>query len=364
MGHSFKNSLIIAGAQLLVLILVLHPALLPAQTADTLPVPLAGSIQEIAAITTPASTRTPPRPHLSRATLTAAEGAASMDIEVVLKLRSFEELKGRIGRSEAIAREEMMDKYQPLAADYQTVLDWLTSRGFRITRADANHMAIFARATVNQIQEVLGVKFARVIQGNQEYTSAVTAPSVPSAMAPFILGINGLQPQIQPHKHIVVRPSSLTSSAPPYLPIQLATAYNANGPYGANLTGAGQTIALVTDSFPNTNDLQLFWSSYGVNQSLGNLSFIQVFSGPVPAPTGEETLDVEWSSALAPGAQVRVYASQGLALTAIDQCYAQIYNDVTENPNLGIHQMSASLACRKIWCRPRNYRRMTSILPS
>ena len=265
-----------------------------------------------------------------------------MDIEVVLKLRSFEELKGRIGRSEAIAHEEMMDKYQPLAADYQTVLNWLTDREFRITRADANHMAIFASATVNQIQEVLGVKFERVAHGNHEYTSAVTAPSVPAAMAPFILGINGLQPQIQPHKHIELKPASLTSSAPPYLPIQLATAYNANGLYGANLTGAGQTIALVTDSFPNTNDLQLFWTSYGINQSLSNLSFIPVFSGPVPAPTGEETLDVEWSSALAPGAQLRVYASQGLTLTAIDQCYAQIYGDVTANADLGIHQMSVS----------------------
>ena len=341
MGHSFKNSLIIAGAQFSVL-LVLNTTRVSAQTTATLPVPLPGSIQEIPAATTSAAASTTPRPHLSRATLTAAEGSASIDIEVVLKLRSWEELKERIGRSEAVAPEEMVDRYQPLAADYQTVLNWLTDRGFQITRADANHMAIFARAPVNHIQKVLGVKFGRVVQGNHEYTSAVTAPSVPSAMAPFILGINGLQPQIQPHKHIVLKPSSLTSSAPPYLPIQLATAYNANGLYGANLTGTGQTIALVTDSFPNTNDLQLFWSSYGVNQSLSNLSFIPVFSGPVPAPTGEETLDVEWSSALAPGAQVRVYASQGLALTAIDQCYAQIYSDVTENPNLGIHQLSVS----------------------
>jgi uncharacterized repeat protein (TIGR03803 family) len=340
MGHSFKNFRIIAGAQLLVL--VLNATRVQAQSAGLLPVPLPGSIQEIPAATASAAASAAQRPHISRATLTAAEGSASMDIEVVLKLRNGEELKGRVGRSEAVTQEEMVAKYQPLAADYQAVLEWLTGRGFRITRADASQMAIFARATVNQIQEVLGVKFARVISGNEEYTSAVTAPSVPAAMAPFILGINGLQPQIQPHEHIELKPASLTSSAPPYLPIQLATAYNANGLYGANLTGAGQAIALVTDSFPNTNDLQLFWSSYGVNQSLGNLSFIQVFSGPVPAPTGEETLDVEWSSALAPGAQVRVYASQGLALTAIDQCYAQIYNDVTENPDLGIHQMSVS----------------------
>ena len=236
----------------------------------------------------------------------------------------------------------MSAKYHPTATDYQTVVDWLTGQGFKIVHQDSNHLAVFANGSVNQIQWALRANFARVSHHGQTFSSAVVAPSLPAEIASLVVGINGLQPHIQLRKHFILKPASLTSENPPYLPIQLATAYNANGLYSSNITGAGQTIAIVIDTFPNTSDLQNFWSLYGVDQSLNNISFIQVVPGTLPAPSGEETLDTEWSSAIAPGAKVRVYASQSLDFTAIDQCYAQIYNDVTAHPEWGLNQLSMS----------------------
>ena len=55
------------------------------------------------------------------------------------------------------------------------------------------------------------------------------------------------------------------------------------------------------DTFPSNSDLTSFWTTCGVNQSLANIQEIQVVAGTLPAPSGEETLDVEWSSSMAPG---------------------------------------------------------------
>ncbi len=62
----------------------------------------------------------------------------------------------------------MTAKYHPLASDYQTVVNWLTGQGLKIPHQDPNHIAIFATGTVNQIQRVLQVSFARVTSKNVE----------------------------------------------------------------------------------------------------------------------------------------------------------------------------------------------------
>jgi len=72
----------------------------------------------------------------------------------------------------------------------------------------------------------------------------------------------------------------------------------------------------------------------------------------LPPPEGEETLDTEWSSSMAPGAKVRVYATQSLSFTGIDQAYQQVYSDVVNHPELGIHQMSMSFGIGELYESP------------
>jgi kumamolisin len=221
------------------------------------------------------------------------------------------------------------------------VSHWLTSEGFSIVRQDDNHLAVFAQGTVAQIQAAFQTTFARVTSEGSDYTSAVSAPSVPTTISSLIIGINGLQPHILMHKHLVAK-SSLTGTNPPYLPSQIAQAYNASPLYSSSITGAGQTIAIAIDTFPKSSDLTSYWSTYGVNQSINNISFIQVVSGTLASPSGEETLDTEWASSIAPGAKVRVYAARTLTSSHLDRVYQQIYSDVINHPSYGIHQMSMS----------------------
>jgi len=313
-----------------------------AQAASPAQVVFDGSIKPVAVApaTGPINAN---KPFISRTTLKASESSAMMTIEVALKMRNFAELQGRVNKGERVSFAEMAAKYEPMPSDYQAVTEWLTSKGLTITRRDGHHLAVFARGTVGQVAQAMQVNFARVTKEGKEYTSAVTAPSVPASIAPLLMGINGLQPHIRAHKHIII--PNAANGAAPYTPSQIAQAYQASGLYTSNITGAGQSIAIVIDTFPSTADLISFWKTYGVNQSINNIQFIQTIqasSGALDPPSGEETLDTEWSSSIAPGAKVRVYAATDLANADLDSAYAQVLADTTAHPELGIHQMSMS----------------------
>lgn len=281
----------------------------------------------------------PHRPFIARAELKAAEKGAEMRFEVALKMRNFEELKARIARGEIIPYSEMAARYFPTKDDYQAVAAWVTGQGFKITRQDDNHLAIFASSSVDTIQKAMRVNFARVSLEGTEYTSAITAPSVPATIAPLLAGINGLQPHIRAHKNTIARKNSTTGTTQPYTPAQILHPYNASA---LPLDGTGQTIAIVIDTFPKKSDLNLFYSTYGVSNTGANTTFIQVVSGSLAAPSGEESLDVEWSSSIAPGAKIRVYATKDLTNSDLDAGYQQVYADVVAHPEYGIHQMSMS----------------------
>ncbi len=277
---------------------------------------------------------------MSRDAMTAADTAVSMEFMVSLKMRNFDELQARVAKGELISPAEMAEKYYPLAADYQVQVEWLTGQGFTIVSTDSCRLGILARGTVAQVQQALQVNFTKVAARGETFTSATTAPSLPAAVAVPVLGINGLQPHVQPHKHSVhqaLQPTPATGNAPPFKPSEILKAYNANG---LTVNGAGQTIGIVIDTFPSTSDLTAFWTAAGVSQSLNNISFIQVVSGTLPAPSGEESLDVEWTSGIAAGAKVRVYASKTLSFTNLDLCYQRILNDLPTQP--GLRQVSLS----------------------
>ena len=93
----------------------------------------------------------------------------------------------------------MEAKYLPFLSDYNRIGAWLTAQGFTLILADSNHTNIFARGTVAQIAQAFDVTFARVKNADGEFTSAVTAPTLPAELAGPILSIDGLQPHIRFH---------------------------------------------------------------------------------------------------------------------------------------------------------------------
>ena len=313
-----------------------------AQAVDLTPVVLSNSVKSVGQ---QATANGIVRPYISQSSLTAAQSTAPIKFEVALQMRNFAELQERVAKGERVSTTEMAQKYEPLASDYQAAVNWANSEGLTIVRQDDHHMVLFLSGTVAHVSQALKVGFARVTSDGKEYTSAISAPSVPAAISASLLGINGLQPHLRRHKHILrrsqARPDAESGDAT-YMPSQIAAAYNVTPLYNSNVRGSGQTIAIVIDTFPTTSDLVSFWHNTGVAQSISNVQFIQAVSGSLPAPSGEETLDVEWSSAMAPSAKIRVYAATDLANEDLDEAYQRVLDDVTNSPSLNIHQMSMS----------------------
>src|SRR5207248_1173200 len=94
-------------------------------------------------------------------------------------------------------------------------------------------------------------------------------------------------------------------------------------------------------TFPDDNDLKAFWKKNGLAVTMAQVEKVNVGGGTLPPREGEETLDVEWSSGIAPGATVRVYASGSLAFVDLDKALDQIIADTQSGSE--IHQLSISL---------------------
>jgi kumamolisin len=278
------------------------------------------------------------RPTIVRSQLTDSERQATINFSIALKMRNFAELQSRVSMLQIIPLEEMAANYFPASADLEKVRQWLTAQGFQVQPRAQYELSIFASGTVAQVQRVFGVTFARVQFRGEEHTSAVTAPSLPADIADPVLGVNGLQPHLHPFHHSIPKAVGVTKSIqnqPPYLVSEIEGAYDASSG-----NGGGQTIGIVIDTFPKSSDLTTFWNENSVTQSLSNIEEVQVVAGQLPAPSGEETLDTEWTSGIASQAVIRIYAATDLAFSDLDACYQRILNDLPSQP--GLHQVSMS----------------------
>ena len=279
----------------------------------------------------------PAKRTLSVERLAPAHLAQQVEFQVALKMRNFAKLAQRTQAGERIPAAELEASFLPLPEDYEALVDWAKSEHLTIVSKDPMRLGLFLSGTVGQVQQALQTQFARVTLAEGTFTSAITAPSVPGRVARQVLGINGLQPHVHPHP-LSVQPQAVTAANPPYLVKEILAAYGA-----ANLsyTGAGEKIAILIDTFPKDTDLTAFWSHNNIAQSLSNIEKVQVVSGTLPAVSGEETLDVEWSSGIAPQAKVRIYATKDLSFVSLDKGLQRLINDLPSQPQL--HQLSISL---------------------
>ncbi len=259
-----------------------------------------------------------------------------MEFQIALRMRDFPKLLKRMATGEVISHEEMEARYLPLPADYDAVIRWAKQEGFTVTQTDPLRLGVFVRGTIAQIQNATQAQFQEVTVADGTYTSAVTAPSVPASLGAAVLGLNGLQPHIHLEHMQSVQPQ--VANEPPYLVKEIMNAYGATG---LGYDGTGETIAILIDTFPQSSDLTAFWTYNDIPQSLSNIQEIQAVAGTLDPVSGEETLDTEWTSGIASGANIRVYATADLSFTDLDKGLQRILSDLPNEPSM--HELSISL---------------------
>ena len=280
-------------------------------------------------------------------------------------------LEAKVARGEVVSPQELERDYSASAADADKLVAWLRGQGFDVTHITPNHTSVYARATVAQISKSLEVQMARVTRDGITYNAARNAPSLPSDVGDGVHAIVGLQPFRHAYKNSRMRtptngnraslgseneekptppktrsfatasaaaPTPNIANAPPYLVQEILKAYNGES---LGLTGAGQTIAILIDTFPADADLKKFWKVNGLPETLNRIEKINVKGGTLPAMEGEETLDAQWTSGIAPDAKVRIYACGSLDFSDLDLALDQIIADMATEP--GMRQLSISL---------------------
>jgi kumamolisin len=258
-----------------------------------------------------------------------------------------DELEARVAAGEVVPADELTERYRVPEESVKTLTGWLTDQGYDIERVSDDGSSVYAAAPLSVIESSLGVDMVNVSKEGVAYAAAKNAPSLPADVGGDVRAIGGLQPWRRARKHLrqaptaTVNPEAAAGVAVPengYLVADILKAYNA---HGVEATGAGQTIAILIDTLPLTSDVQKFWQANGLPDDPQRVEGINVRGGVLPPRSGEEALDAQWASGMAPDAKVRIYASGSLAFVALDRALDRIIADLPANP--GMRQLSISL---------------------
>jgi|SRR5208282_2680149 len=89
-------------------------------------------------------------------------------------------------------------------------------------------------------------------------------------------------------------PGRNIANTPPYLVQEVLKAYNADG---LQVTGKGQVIAILIDTFPADDDLEAFWQRNNVGVSLTQIEKINVSGIETRLVTGTGSFDMPCNTA-------------------------------------------------------------------
>ncbi len=225
--------------------------------------------------------------------------------------------------------EEFADRFGLTQADIVKLRAWLESQGLRVNDVARGRHWITFSGTAGHIGAALHTEFHRYGAGSDAHVANALEPSVPEAFQEVVAGFRGLndfRPEPPAHTPTPLKPD-YTSLGYHYLaPGDIATIYDLTPLYNAGITGIGQTIVVAGESDILLSDIATFRGYWALPV---NNPKVMLF-GPDPGLTGglsEADLDLEWSGAIAPSANV-IYANAVDVYTAAQYAVDQNLGEV------------------------------------
>src|ERR1700676_4092691 len=241
--------------------------------------------------------------------------------------------------------EQFGQGFGPADEDVQAVTAWLQTHGFQVAKTSKGKVAIEFSGTAAQVQEAFRTEIHNYVVNGEQHLANASDPQVPAALAPVIHGIASLHNfRPKPMHHVVgaftkaldtgevqsVKPEFTTSGGNFAVgPSDFATIYNVLPLWNAAspIDGTGQSIAIIGVSNINLQDVADFRTLFGLATGGTNTPIVVIDgSDPGIVNDGSETealTDVQWSGAVAKGAQIHFViaadtdSSSGLLLAAL-----------------------------------------------
>ena len=241
--------------------------------------------------------------------------------------------------------EQFADRFGLSQHDIQQLVTWLKSHGFSQVQPARGRLWVSFTGTATQVESVFGTEIHRYnVNGELHYANA-TSPKLPASVAGVMTGIQGLNDfKPRPRSHKRALPDWSSSKYGNFVaPGDIATIYDINALYSAGIDGTGQKLAVMGQTNIYLADLQKFRTGFGLSNisctadsngvitACNDPHFKYVTDGNTTLSTqgdiGEADLDIEWSGAVARGAQI-IYVNSTDTFTsfgyAIDQNLAPV----------------------------------------
>lgn len=224
--------------------------------------------------------------------------------------------------------EQFGAEFGPADADIQAVTSWLESHGFQVAKVSKGKIAIEFSGTAAQVKQAFHTEIHKFLVNGEIHLANASDPQIPATLAAVVKGLAPLNNFRARQAHHVAGEFTKSTGSSQVMPVNpelttgggnfgigptdFATIYNVLPLWNTTPTavdGSGQSIAVIGVSNINLQDVQNFRTVFGLPTGGAANTPVVVIDGSDPGilNDGSETealLDVEWSGAVAKGAQI------------------------------------------------------------
>ena len=249
----------------------------------------------------------PPDARLNGISLYFNRSAAQQaDLEALLKAQ--QDPKSR-QYHQWLTPDQFAARFGMVQGDLDKVRTWLQQQGFSIDSVARSRNVIRFTGTVAQVESAFGTQMHYYVVGGARHFAPSTVLSLPAAIAPAVSGVRNLNDFRPRPQHVVPRAGFTSSSSGNvfFAPPDIGTVYDIGPLYSNSINGTGQSIAVVGQSAIQLTDIENFQSASNLQKKDPTLVLVPGTGDSQVAANGDEgesDLDVEWSGAVAPGANV------------------------------------------------------------
>ena len=205
------------------------------------------------------------------------------------------------------------------SADLTKVSSWLGSQGFTVAQVARGGTFIRFSGTVAQVDKAFHTSIRRLSLDGEPHFGNLTAPVLPTAIAAVTAGVTGLHdfhPKAHHREFLAAAPQTSTNGLMPTFtsatsgnhfiaPGDFYTIYDENSLLSSGINGTGVTIAVAGQTDIALADIAAFRTASGLSASAPAIQLYGKDPGmPSTDDLTEAELDVEWSGATAPNANI------------------------------------------------------------
>ncbi len=253
----------------------------------------------------------------------SAEQEAALD-----QLLAAQQDPGAAEYHQWLTPEQFGERFGVSAQDVDAVAAWLAGQGLRVTLVAPSRRTIEFGGSARQVEQAFHTEIHEFRVAGERHVANATELSIPQALAPVVGGVVSLHNFRRQPLHRVIGTGAkgsgggyapvtdLTGGGHALSPYDFATIYDVAPLWNNNFDGTGQTIGIAGRTDLKLSDVAAFRSEFGLPAKAPQVIVNGTDPGIVsPAEETEADLDVEWSGAVAKGANVAFVVSASTTAT-------------------------------------------------